>query len=350
MEWIALEDSGPPPTICEEAAGGLYPVRMLFWNLGSRPKEERAAVCADRRDRALAALVGELGPNVIVLVEDHLARNERSRWLLGHAGGDWVVPPLDNRIGIHLGLCGARVVPLEDCDGRYSVVALQLPNAQELLLVAAHLAARPWPGEIKQDEGCEDLADAIRRAERNRGHFRTILVGDLNVQPYESGMVRVRGLRAVMDERVLRRVKNTGEYPFFYNPMWSHYGDRSSGPPGTYYRGDGGQLLTYWYMLDQVLLRPELLDRVSGFHVEIVKAAGDHRLYRDDVGLIDESISDHLPVYCEFSVPTERSTSGEPGIQSVARYQRSGGHSGAGVAGASEAPQRADPRATGGGG
>src|SRR5258707_15898312 len=48
------------------------------------------------------------------------------------------------------------------------------------------------------------------------------------------------------------------EEPMFYNPMWSYFGDRSPGPPGSYYLRSSKPLNYFWLMLDQVLLRPSL--------------------------------------------------------------------------------------------
>lgn len=290
----------------------MYPVRLLLWNLGRRSRattdEGRAPwrEQASRRDYALASLVKQRQANIVICVEDHRSRCERRRWLQEEVVGDWRVSPIDNSIGLHVDLPGAVIVPLADAPGRYSVVALHFGDGQELILAAAHLPARPWTSEIGQDEACQDLAEAIRQAEQRRGHRQTVLAGDLNVQPYERGVVRERALRAVMDRRIADRARAAQASPFFYNPMWSHYGDRSLGPAGTYYSSGGGHLATYWYMLDQVLLRPELLDRASGFSLEIVETAGSLALYREGAGLINSSVSDHLPVYCEFAIPRGR--------------------------------------------
>ena len=60
-------------------------------------------------------------------------------------------------------------------------------------------------------------------------------------------------------------------YPYFYNPMWNLYGDepRSSAPATYYYRGSDPHEL-YWHMLDQVLIRPSLLNRFDFSNLEIV--------------------------------------------------------------------------------
>jgi len=83
-----------------------------------------------------------------------------------------------------------------------------------------------------------NLAGAILEAERRVGHARTVLIGDLNMNPFEAGMIAADGLNAVMDKRIaakgFRKVSGK-RMQFFYNPMWSRLGDESIGPSGTFY-------------------------------------------------------------------------------------------------------------------
>ena len=69
-----------------------------------------------------------------------------------------------------------------------------------------------------------EFADDIAHVEENAGHQRTILVGDFNMNPFETGMVAARGLHGVMSRHIAQRGSRTVQgrsYPFFYNPMWS---------------------------------------------------------------------------------------------------------------------------------
>src|SRR5258706_11895269 len=47
-----------------------------------------------------------------------------------------------------------------------------------------------------------------------------------------------RSLHSVMSREIANRTARTvqgREYPFFYNPMWGHFGDRMSKTAGSYY-------------------------------------------------------------------------------------------------------------------
>ena len=57
--------------------------------------------------------------------------------------------------------------------------------------------------------------------EQQAGHPRTVLVGDFNMNPFESGMVGAAALHSAMSRQVWSRGSRTvkgHEYPFFYNP------------------------------------------------------------------------------------------------------------------------------------
>jgi hypothetical protein len=86
------------------------------------------------------------------------------------------------------------------------------------------------------------VAEQIHEAETQYVHTRTVVVGDMNMNPFEDGMCRSEGLHAVMCKHIARKEKRTvlgKERLFFYNPMWNFLGDETRGPPGTYYRSKG---------------------------------------------------------------------------------------------------------------
>jgi hypothetical protein len=143
------------------------------------------------------------------------------------------------------------------------------------------------------------LARAITEAERKVGHQRTLLVGDLNMNPFEPGIVAASGLNATMDRRIAERRERTiagRQYLFFYNPMWSLLGDASPGPPGTYYRNQTEHVAYFWHMFDQVLLRPALLPVFENADLKVLDTDGTTSFLRG-IGIPNEDVaSDHLPL------------------------------------------------------
>lgn len=124
---------------------------------------------------------------------------------------------------------------------------------------------------------CYRLGDRIRQLENEEGHDKSVLVGDLNMNPFEAGMVSASGFHGVMSRSVAEKGDRQVQeeiYPFFYNPMWSFYGGTTPGPPGTYYY-QGTQHITYfWNIFDQVLIRPALLGGFDDKNLEVVTEAG----------------------------------------------------------------------------
>ena len=90
----------------------------------------------------------------------------------------------------------------------------------------------------------------------------------------------------------------TRPYKFFYNPMWSHFGDRAAAA-GTYYYESAEPLCHFWNIFDQVLLRPELLGGFTHERLRIVTEIAGVSLLTN--GCPDRALaSDHLPVLLQL--------------------------------------------------
>lgn len=84
-------------------------------------------------------------------------------------------------------------------------------------------------------------------------------------------------------------------YPFFYNPMWGFFGDRTPGPAGTIHYRHSGHVSFFWNIFDQILIRPDALPWFDDT-IEIVSRIGDINLLTAS-GYPDPEIgSDHLPI------------------------------------------------------
>jgi endonuclease/exonuclease/phosphatase family metal-dependent hydrolase len=168
---------------------------------------------------------------------------------------------------------------------------------QPFLLVAVHLPSKLHYKPEDQTIHASTAVDLIRTVENELGHSRTLVIGDFNMDPYEPGMAAARAFHAVMDRNIARRKKRRvqgKDFPFFYNPMWSRMGDSSGRVPGTIKRAGSTYLEYFWRTFDQVLLGPELLDRVPDSSIEIVSAVASHPLV-DGQGRW-RAPSDHLPI------------------------------------------------------
>lgn len=126
----------------------------------------------------------------------------------------------------------------------------------------------------------------------------TFICGDFNMSPYEEGMVFARGFHSIMDSEVVREhtSRNYGlkSYKTFYNPMWGLAGDLN-GVPGTYYYKESRASEYYWYIFDQVILRPSIISYFDKSKLRVVTRMGEHNLL-DTQGKVNLDYSDHLPI------------------------------------------------------
>lgn len=263
-------------------------VSFLFWNLGKRPLEER-----------LARIVASEQVDVVLLAECAGSTQTYLAALDAACGVAYEEPPyLSDRLRVLTRLPSSQFNNrFDDPTGQLTIRELAIGPPPGILLAIAHLTSR-LNYEV-QDQALEAtvIARDILETENRFGSRRTILVGDLNMNPFDAGVVGAQALHAVN----VRTVANRGErtvrgrsYPFFYNPMWGHFGDRTSGPPGTFYLGAGKPVNPYWQMYDQLLLRPDLMSSLS--ELRILDYDGTASLLTR-AGLPDaREGSDHLPL------------------------------------------------------
>ena len=173
-----------------------------------------------------------------------------------------------------------------------------------LLVVAAHLES-PQRQDREEDrkEAVRDLAGEIRFAEQQQGHSRTLVVGDLNYNPYDLPIYGAKYLHAVpTSELALQRQRTIKgrEHPFFFNPMWTHFGDADT-PAGTYYKRTSSVDCRFWHMPDQVLLRPDLLPYWQN-NLRILTRVGSQSIVKAGSIPDAQKASDHLPLLFDLSL------------------------------------------------
>ena len=278
---------------------------FLFWNLHgvstatspNRPVE----LCA-----ALTRLVQRHPLDVLVFTECDLPDDAMAAALNAGGVGKYTKPfSRSQRVQVW-----ARLPP-DDLIDRYNgavsdritIREVRFPHALPILVVGVHLRGRQTVGtESGRALASVGVADAVRYVEQQVGHSRTLLVGDLNMNPYEAGVVGANALHAVMTRvlaRSVHRLKPRAEYPCFYNPMWACFGDQSPGPPGTLYYSNAEEPTNhFWHLYDQLLLRPELIDQFV--RVEILDGDGVESFVREQGRPRQRVLSDHLPLYFEF--------------------------------------------------
>jgi Endonuclease/Exonuclease/phosphatase family len=157
-------------------------------------------------------------------------------------------------------------------DGRLAVRRLQFEGYQDILMAVFHYLDRRNNRPLKQHRRLKEHTRTLLAAEQKAGHDRTILFGDLNMNPYEIGMLDPEsGLGAMMtwDLATIHGARKGDDLPRFYNPMWSVMGRAEV--PGTFYWDDDDPENTYWHCLDGVLLRPALRESFRDEDLRIIR-------------------------------------------------------------------------------
>ncbi len=281
--------------------------RFLFWNLhradATAEPKRAAAICA-----SLTRLVRDRGLDVLVFAEYELADAEVKAALDAAGVGTFHRPPSQSqRVALWTRWLTGTV---NDQYGGWATSRLTIRQlipvgGQPLHLVAVHLRDRLTLTTTEgRGHAAMEVGGSIRRFESYQGNGRLVLVGDLNLDPFEFGTVGPACFHALMTADLARTVQGLAvrnDYPTFYNPMWVLFGDRTPGPPGTYYWPNAEEATNhFWHMYDQVLVRPALIDSFGG--VEILTGDGSESFVTAHGRPRSDYFSDHLPLYFELDL------------------------------------------------
>ena len=260
---------------------------FFFWNINGNPIKE-----------LIANAVTSYDVDVLLLAECNIDSNDLRYALNTSDEKYWEIQNLCPRIKIFARFASDYIRPIDEGE-RYSISRVAMPARKEILLATAHLPSKREFGAPSQAQECARLARLIASAEAQVGHQRTVFIGDINVNPFEDGVVGAGALHAVMTKETAARnsrIVQCEDYPFFYNPMWSHFGDRSGKPPGIFYYEKAEHVLFFWNIFDQVLLRPDLAEDFREEDLSVLTRIGSTSLIRANGRPDSRNFSDHLPL------------------------------------------------------
>jgi hypothetical protein len=267
---------------------------FLFWNLA---KNERTAPYVARLAAAYAVdvfLFAECPDDTQPFLD---GLNAAKRGLF------WIPKIEKTKVRILSCLQVADVVPLfTNVGGDMTICKLKASDPPFLLLAAAHLPAKIGGlTDADQHSHAQLVARDIADIENELGTRNTLLIGDLNMNPFDPGMVSVTGMHGLMTRQLAAKKDRSykgADYRRFYNPMWGHFGDRTPGPAGTYFWDSSVPSNQHWSIFDQVLLRAPLMDRLR--NLQILSDDGYHSLLTEQGTPNSVEISDHLPIFFQI--------------------------------------------------
>jgi len=263
-------------------------IGILFWNINKKPLSNQ-----------ITSIVQEHNIDIITLAENTINQAQLLQTLNTNNDQVFLFDEITNKkITLLYRLPQKFIEPTEDNLG-ISIRHITPPFGHSFILASAH-----FPSKLHRDEHdhlsfSSRAAEMIVAAERKYGHSRSVLVGDLNMNPFEPGLTAASGLHAIMSRKIaskLSRVYDEREYPYFYNPMWGRMGDSSTGPPGTYHCGPTGNISYFWNTFDQVLIRPSLLQYFPDETLKILTSCGPFNFANKHGAPDPTQASDHFPL------------------------------------------------------
>jgi hypothetical protein len=280
--------------------------RFLLWNMdaGRDVDDERRPF-----PQLLAGLAFDHAIDVLLLVECSLPTARILPQLQG-APGYHVIPGPDRfRVFARFPPEYMTTINAPLMSDRVGLWHLALPLQNDAIIALVHGLDRRNNGTAKRELFLSQVVSQVSWAERELGHERTIVAGDFNANPFEPELGSTSGMHAVMTSDLAspepRRMLDQ-EYKFFYNPMWNLYGDRQDGQPaGTYYFDGGQPHEWYWHMLDQVVLRPVLIPRLSLPSLRIIAASPSGNLATPSGRPDRTKGSDHFPIVFDLELRTD---------------------------------------------
>jgi hypothetical protein len=254
-------------------------ITFLFWN-----------TAGNAVTRQVENLVRQHEVSVLILAENRMTEENISSALpVGFLPVDTGSP----RIEIFSQFHPNDFFPVFDSQ-RYTVKLLNVEGCEVILLVCLHFPSKRFMNNDQQNAEAVNLNLNLKKIEEAFGVKRTIVIGDFNMNPFDYGMVSHAGFNAVMTRKIAEegsRKFQFQHYDYFYNPMWSFFGDLNDRISGTfYYRNE-----FHWHLFDQLLIRPSVIKHFIPESLEII-TGDEERQFLNKNGRIDKSISDHLPL------------------------------------------------------
>jgi len=264
--------------------------RIIFWNVNN--KNLTNFVCK---------LASSTNADVVVLNENTVPREETLLALQNEVSAEFYCPNSSPKERFHC-FCKNRSFDLSEVhsDSRLSVRRFHIGRYCTLLVLFHGVDMRNYDSASRQSY-MQMIANDLEFIKEDKKNNRLILLGDFNMNPYDTGMNLAAGLNAMMTKSCVRagsRRFQDKKFEFFYNPMWGLFGDNTDGPAGTVY--DTSNQGPYgWSMLDQVVINHSIVGLFQ--NVRILTEAANQTLM-DKKGRPDSNnASDHFPILVDFS-------------------------------------------------
>jgi len=264
--------------------------RVIFWNMNR--KDLREAVCE---------LAQSVSADIVVLCECGAPASDVLRSLRTQVDSAFFMP---REIQASRFQCFSRVAGLDMSEAhsgrRLSIRQWKAGNDQRLMAFVHGVDVRNHDQAARQSN-MQELCREIQYHGSLQGTSRLVLIGDFNMNPFDSALNLAAGMNAMMTRACTEagtRVLSGKTYDFYYNPMWSLFGDNTPGPAGTIYN-TSSQGPYGWSMFDQVIMHHSLIPAFE--KVEIITETGRRTLKNSSGRPNKRNYSDHFPILATFT-------------------------------------------------
>ena len=266
-------------------------LNILFWNVQKKDLTAQIVNLAKSRD-----------VDILVLAENPVD-SVRLVKALNEEGGDYFPNhpySFCEKITVITKFHYDFIAPVEE-PGRLTTRQVRLPDTEEFLLTALHLSDKRNNSVESKNREAIKAAENLIETEIKFQNYRHLVLGDFNMNPFETGMVAADSFHGTMSARIakrrgFRKIRGV-TYPYFYNPTWSLFGDLNKEVSGTYHYQRAEYVCYEWNVFDQVLIRPGLIDNFVKHSLEIVQHDGVTSLITTRKTPDAVNHSDHLPLF-----------------------------------------------------
>ncbi|QYK63069.1 hypothetical protein [Paenibacillus sp. S25] len=202
------------------------------------------------------------------------------------------------RINIFTKILPEKVKPLSETN-YFTLKQFPHPKLVNLTIAFVRFPSKLYSDDFDYLEESRLFRLQIEQDEEHLNNENTIVIGDFNMNPFEKGMLAASAFHAVptiFEAKKGKRLIKGREYKMFYNPMWNFFGDLY-GHQGTYYYSQAKHFNVNWNILDQVIIRPVLLEYLDLSKIQIITEVNGETLIKQNGTPLT---SDHLPIYFEI--------------------------------------------------
>lgn len=170
----------------------------------------------------------------------------------------------------------------------------------EMYIIALHLPSQLYASLDSQKNYLRNLRYEIDSTIGKSTDKNIIVIGDFNVNPFESPMINFDGFGASNCKMARKKIKyQNDEITTYINPTWQLYSRFNA--PGTinYPRPSSYSFdVLEWHYLDQVVISQKLSELIIEDSIEIIEKINTLSFFNVDCRSV--LISDHLPIFYSF--------------------------------------------------